>query len=53
MLQNAVTFGAHDIPTDLQIRNILDPDDPDEIAPIIRAVGDRLLEEKCLEGTGF
>ena len=42
-------FGAHDIPTDVQIRNILDPVDPDEIAPIIRAVGDRLLEEKCLE----
>lgn len=39
-------FGAHDIPTDVQIQNILDPD---EIAPIIRALGDRLLEEKCLE----
>lgn len=43
-------FGAHDIPTDVQIRNILDSVDPDEIAPIIRVVGDRLLEEKCLDG---
>ncbi len=42
-------FGVHDVPTDVQIRNILDTVPPQEAAPLIRMVGDTLREENCLE----
>ena len=42
-------FGVQDVPTDVQIRNILDAVPPQEAAPLIGMVGDRLYEEHCLE----
>jgi hypothetical protein len=41
-------FGVHHVPTDVQIRNILDPVAPQEVAPLIREVGDTLQVEGCL-----
>ena len=42
-------FGVHHVPTDVQIRNILDPVSPAEIAPLIGAVGDTLKDKGGLE----
>ena len=41
-------FGVHHVPTDVQIRNILDPVDPKEVTPLIREVGDTLRAEGVL-----
>ena len=41
-------FGVHYVPTDVQIRNILDTVDPKEVFPLIREVGDTLRAEGCL-----
>jgi hypothetical protein len=41
-------FGVHDVPTDVQIRNILDPVESKEVAPLIQEVGDTLWAEGCL-----
>ena len=41
-------FGVHDVPTDPQIRNILDPVKAKEVAPLIQEVGDALWAEGCL-----
>ena len=41
-------FGVHHVPTDAQIRKILDAVPPPEIAPLIREVGDALYTEGCL-----
>lgn len=38
-------FGVHQVPTDVQIRNILSPVPPQEIAPLIQLVGNRVKEE--------
>ena len=35
-------FGVRDLPTDVQIRNILDPVESKEVAPLIQGVGDAL-----------
>lgn len=42
-------FGVHHVPTDVQIRNVLDSVSPAEIAPLIKAVGDKLKDEGRLE----
>ena len=42
-------FGVFNVPTDVQIRNILDRVPPKEIAPIIWMVSDTLYKEKRLE----
>ncbi len=41
-------FGVHDVPTDVQIRNLLDPVEAKEVAPLIQKVGDTLWAEGCL-----
>ena len=41
-------FGVHDVPTDVQIRNILDPVEVKAVAPLIQGVGDILWAEGCL-----
>jgi hypothetical protein len=41
-------FGVHDVPTDVQIRNILDSVEAKEMAPLIQGVGDTLWAEGCL-----
>ncbi len=41
-------FGIHHVPTDVQIRNILDPISPGHVAPLIGRVGEVLWEQNCL-----
>ena len=41
-------FGMNDVPTDVQIRNILDSVEAKEMAPLIQGVGDTLWAEGCL-----
>ena len=41
-------FGIHHLPTDVQIRNILDPISPRHVAPLIQRVGEVLWEHNCL-----
>ncbi|BAM07882.1 hypothetical protein LFE_2209 [Leptospirillum ferrooxidans C2-3] len=35
-------FGVQDVPTDVQIRNFLNPAGAKEVAPLIQGVGDAL-----------
>jgi len=47
---NAQTlFGVHQIPSDNQIRNILDPVAPDTLFPLIAHIGDELYRHQYLE----
>jgi hypothetical protein len=41
-------FGMNDVPTDVQIRNILDSVEAKEMTPFIQRVGDTLWAEGCL-----
>ena len=42
-------FGAHEIPSDAQIRNILDEVAPTELFPLMVAIGDDLYKQGCLD----
>ena len=60
-------FGVHEIPSDNQIRNVLDPVPPDTLFPLIAHIGDELYRQGrldafrsinntfliALDGTGF
>ena len=39
-------FGVHDVPTDVQIRNILEPVGAKAVAPLIQEIGDTLWAER-------
>ena len=41
-------FGIHHVPTDVQIRNILDPISPSQMAPLIQQVEEVLCTHNCL-----
>jgi hypothetical protein len=43
-------FGVHQIPSDNQIRNMLDPVAPSELFPFIAEIGDELYQGGYLEG---
>ena len=45
----ASLFGVHDVPSDNQIRNVLDPVPPDTLFPVITAIGDELYDRGYLE----
>ena len=42
-------FGVHKIPSDAQIRNILDEVDPAELSPLMISIADDLFKQGCLD----
>ena len=42
-------FGAHQIPSDPQIRNLLDPVPPETLYPLMAGIGNLLYERGCLD----
>jgi hypothetical protein len=43
-------FGVHEIPSDNQIRNLLDPVPPETLFPLMATIGDELYRDGYLDG---
>jgi hypothetical protein len=46
----ASLFGVHEIPSDNQIRNLLDPVPPETLFPLMATIGDELYRDGYLDG---